>query len=140
MGYTFVYLNQTLAQVAVKCPKDHTCDWLAKLTALPGQNSADIVIEMSSSLDVDCKHKGAREAFHDECSLYQGVNGSALLDLDLYYGPPAAGCLAFEGETKKRKHRAPLHIAPPDSRGHTGTDCKSALLEIVNVSDQVTLG
>src|SRR5437899_5547655 len=140
VGYTFVYLNQTLAQVAVKCPKDSTYDWPAKLMPFPGENSGDILIEMSSSLDVDCKHKGAREAFADQCGLYKGVNPGVGLDLDLDYGPRPAGCNSFQNEMKHRKHHGPLHVISTDDRGHTGTDCKSALLEIVNVSDQVKLG
>jgi hypothetical protein len=140
VGYTFVYLNQTLAQVAIKCPKDSTYNWPAKLMPFPGENSGDILIEMSSSLDVDCKHKGARESFADQCSLYRGVNPGVALDLDLDYGPLPAGCKAFQDEMKKRKHHGALHGIAPDDRGHTGTDCKSALLEIVNVSDNVTLG
>lgn len=140
VGYTFVYLNQTLAQVAVKCPKDSSYDWPAKLTALPGGNSADILIEMSSSIDVDCKHKGAREAFADECALYKGVNPGVALDLDLDYGPPPAGCTSLQNELKHRKHHGRLPAVYMHGLGHTGTDCKSALLEIVNVSDQVKLG
>lgn len=95
VGYTFVYQNQTLPQVAVNCPGDPSYSWPAELVPYPGQNSADIVIEMSSSLDIDCKHKGAMGAFSDECALYAGVNPGARLDLGLDYGPPNANCLSL---------------------------------------------
>jgi hypothetical protein len=106
----------------------------------PGQDAADLLVEMASSLDVDCKHKGAMDAFADECAIYAGVNPGVLLDLALNYGPPSANCGSLAKAIVKRKPHQPLLTIPTDDRGHTGTDCKASLLEIVNVSDNVKLG
>jgi hypothetical protein len=140
VGYTFAYQNQTLSQVALNCPANPTFNWNPKLIPYPGQASADILLEMSSSLDVDCKHKGAMSAFSDECALYAGVNPGARLDLGLDYGPPMASCQSLAKSLKNRKPHGALPPMSEDDRGHTGTDCKAGLLEIVNVSDNVKLG
>jgi hypothetical protein len=140
VGYTFVYQNQTFAQVALNCPANTTYNWAPKLTPYPGQDAADLLVEMASSLDVDCKHKGATDAFADECAIYTGVNPGARLDLGLDYGPPMAGCQSLAEALKKRKPHRAMPPKPEDAKGHTGTDCKAGLLEIINVSDNVKLG
>ena len=132
--------NQTFAQVALNCPANTTYNWAPKLTPYPGQDAADLLVEMASSLDVDCKHKGATDAFADECAIYTGVNPGARLDLGLDYGPPMAGCQSLAEALKKRKPHRAMPPKPEDAKGHTGTDCKAGLLEIINVSDNVKLG
>jgi hypothetical protein len=140
VGYTFVYPNQTFAQVAVTCPSNIKDSWLPKLAPYPGQNSVDILVEMSSALDIDCNHATAMTAFSAECALYADINPGARLDLGLDYGPPPATCQSAAKALSKRKVSEKI----PDIRfhplTHTGTDCKAALLEIINVSDKVTLG
>jgi hypothetical protein len=135
-----VYENQTFSKVALNCPANPTFNWNPKLIPYPGQASADILLEMSSSLDVDCKHKDATNAFSDECALYAGVNPGVRLDLGLDYGPPMAGCQSLAEALKKRKPHGAMPPMSEDDKGHTGTDCKAGLLEIINVSDNVKLG
>lgn len=140
VGYTFVYLEQTLAQVAVTCPSNIKDSWLPKLAPYPGENSADILVEMSSTLDIDCNHATAMSAFSAECALYADVNPGVRVDLGLNYGPPPATCLFTAKALSKRKPGEKIPAIGLHPETHTGTDCKAALLEIVNVSDKVTLG
>jgi len=140
VGYTFIYQNTQFSQVQIKCPKQSNYDWPAGLLPYPGQNAADILIEMASSLDIDCKHKGAMEAFADECGLFAGVNPGVQLDVGLNYGPPDPNCKKLAEALKHRKRHQVIPRIGERSTANTGTDCKAPLLEIVNASDNVTLG
>jgi hypothetical protein len=141
VGLTFVYEQQATADVSLVCPTDSNYPWKAQLNPSPAGNSSDILLEMDSSLDVDCQHANAIHSFAAECDLYKGVNPGASLDLGLNYGDPMPNCATLREAIAgwQRSGNGMIPAIAHNSLGHTGTDCKAAILEINGVADSVTL-
>jgi hypothetical protein len=137
VGYVFVYRKTDLSQVKVSCQvSGKTVFWDPQLSALPGDSSAEIIVEMTSKLDSDPCHSVAIDSFGKQRDLYQG------LDLSVSYpgDPPCPGgdSNPCPPQTESPTVRGPF--VSPTLMTHTGADCKAGIIEITDVSNNATLG
>jgi hypothetical protein len=134
VGYTFIYEGVRFSDVHIRCltnaeqslglemnPKDdnlHLCPY-------PGQKHVDLYVQMESSEDADPDHSFAKEGFAACCAMFT--------HLDL------TGVSASEVNVTKNRLDLTLTYLPPE-RGHTGSDCKATVVEIVGVDETTGLG
>jgi hypothetical protein len=138
VGYTLTYENVDFGDVHIKCLADpkmslrldsNAGDDNLHLRPFPGQKHVDILVQMESSEDQDADHWFAQETFGACCGMFTHLDLLAPKDL------------RRTNDAKDKKHWLDLAVKylPPE-HGHTGSDCKAPVVEIVGVDDSTSLG